>query len=669
MMKFTSGAASNGLRSLVQEIDSIVSHFSDAIDDGFQFSDVISTIGKVVGDLSRKFIAFDGIGSILAGGALVGGLIKVYQLTQKVRSGLSSFNDVINSARGFKSDLPTKSSTGASASSVKSMVVNATSVVVNGKSVGGANSKSTGASPILGPNGKLLPPAQTSIPKTPAPKSFLGNLGDGAKWLGSHAKGLGGAMLGIGALTGAYDIYNAEEGQRAETAGSVAGSLGGGLAGAKAGALVGGAIGSAVPVVGTAVGAGVGGIVGGIGGSLLGDSVGSSIGASLGNINLDGVKDSVGNTLEWMKNGFANNVEFIGNIFSELGNSIGASLSGAVSSIGDVLSSIGESIYNWILAPIGNLGIDIMNIIVGAFAMLWELISPGLEAIGEGIFNNLIQPLIDGFNSMMEFIQEIWNGITDSINTSLIEPITSNIYIIGYNIAEKFNEASALIQSAWSIVANWFDSSVWQPIVSGVTYVANGISSLFSACWSIVQSLWSMAVGFFSGIYNSISNAARSACSAISSAFSSAVSAVKSAWDGIVGWFTSNIFEPIASKVRSVMSFVNTVRNVGVSVTGVESNLGHNATGTTYWEGGLTEINERGGEIVDLPTGSRIYPAQTTQRIIENQIKESNTPTNAPIITITGNNFTVREEADIDRIAHELFNLFNQSSLNYGGGY
>lgn len=36
--------------------------------------------------------------------------------------------------------------------------------------------------------------------------------------------------------------------------------------------------------------------------------------------------------------------------------------------------------------------------------------------------------------------------------------------------------------------------------------------------------------------------------------------------------------------------------------------IGHNAAGTDNWRGGLTTINERGPEIVDLPKGSRIIP-------------------------------------------------------------
>lgn len=36
--------------------------------------------------------------------------------------------------------------------------------------------------------------------------------------------------------------------------------------------------------------------------------------------------------------------------------------------------------------------------------------------------------------------------------------------------------------------------------------------------------------------------------------------------------------------------------------------IGANADGTDFWRGGLTRINEEGGEIVDLPTGSRVIP-------------------------------------------------------------
>ena len=41
------------------------------------------------------------------------------------------------------------------------------------------------------------------------------------------------------------------------------------------------------------------------------------------------------------------------------------------------------------------------------------------------------------------------------------------------------------------------------------------------------------------------------------------------------------------------------------------------ALGTNYYKGGRTMINENGGEIVDLPTGSRIIPADKSKKIAE----------------------------------------------------
>ena len=32
------------------------------------------------------------------------------------------------------------------------------------------------------------------------------------------------------------------------------------------------------------------------------------------------------------------------------------------------------------------------------------------------------------------------------------------------------------------------------------------------------------------------------------------------------------------------------------------------ATGTPYWRGGYTRVNERGGEIMNLPSGTQIIP-------------------------------------------------------------
>lgn len=58
----------------------------------------------------------------------------------------------------------------------------------------------------------------------------------------------------------------------------------------------------------------------------------------------------------------------------------------------------------------------------------------------------------------------------------------------------------------------------------------------------------------------------------------------------------------------------STIGNIG-KLFGAKG-VGKNATGTESWSGGLTYVNENGGEIMDLPSGTRIYPAAESRRMM-----------------------------------------------------
>ena len=81
-------------------------------------------------------------------------------------------------------------------------------------------------------------------------------------------------------------------------------------------------------------------------------------------------------------------------------------------------------------------------------------------------------------------------------------------------------------------------------------------------------------------------------------------------------------------------------------------------------------MGEHGGEIIDLPQGSRVYPHATTMKMLRDSMEgggSSPIPAAAPV-TITGNTFHVREEADLDRIAYKLYQLMAKSHVNMNGG-
>jgi len=72
-----------------------------------------------------------------------------------------------------------------------------------------------------------------------------------------------------------------------------------------------------------------------------------------------------------------------------------------------------------------------------------------------------------------------------------------------------------------------------------------------------------------------------------------------------------------AAAINTFISLLNKIPGVHITKVGVaplpkaagNKKIGHNATGTANWGGGLTWVNERGPELIDLPRGSRITPA------------------------------------------------------------
>jgi len=72
----------------------------------------------------------------------------------------------------------------------------------------------------------------------------------------------------------------------------------------------------------------------------------------------------------------------------------------------------------------------------------------------------------------------------------------------------------------------------------------------------------------------------------------------------------------IASAFGSISKLFGGSSSAG-AITSAASAIGSNAVGTESWSGGLTYVNENGGEIMDLPTGTRIYPAAESRRMMQ----------------------------------------------------
>lgn len=156
------------------------------------------------------------------------------------------------------------------------------------------------------------------------------------------------------------------------------------------------------------------------------------------------------------------------------------------------------------------------------------------------------------------------------------------------------------------------------------------------------------------------------------------------AWNGLKQIFNS-IWEGMKGVAKSVLNGIISLINIAIKglnsfkipdwVPGVGGKginiplIPQLAKGTNFWRGGLVQIHEKGGEIVDLPRGSRVMPHDKSVSEAYNMGKAEKQTNLTISIPKLADQIIVREEADIDRITNSLANKLKIAKLNAIGGY
>ena len=148
------------------------------------------------------------------------------------------------------------------------------------------------------------------------------------------------------------------------------------------------------------------------------------------------------------------------------------------------------------------------------------------------------------------------------------------------------------------------------------------------------------------------------------------------AWNGIVqavgsifGTLESLVKTPLNAVINLVTKAIGAINKISVDLPSAVGggHIGFNiptiptlAKGTDYWQGGIVQISEKGGEIVDLPTGSRVYPHDESVRIARQDGRKNYSIAIAKL----ADSIVVREEADIDKIAEAIVKRIEQAIDN-----
>ena len=617
------GKGADGLRSFIQGVSKDIDRLNEYLKDGLDISDVGRLALDILTQLKNKFLELDGIGSVLAGGVLAAGLYKIVRLAEKA-------GKFIKEASAGNIAGKAAESIGDTAASVRSMVVHAQSVVVNGGS-GGSAAGVPGKTPT-NPKGSKLPsndipvnPKGSKLPSAEIPTNIKGGaVPKGASRFGGSTKMLGRGAAIAGLALGAYEAYSIyQENQQAlaeaqaasdgseesiahikeiehdntnrmgASVGGTGGMLAGGLVGAKAGAAIGGGIGALFGGVGAAPGAAIGGFLGGIGGAIAGSELGESIGGQFAEISdtvsgvWNGVKAGASETWDWIGNSASSVAQSVGNSITETWDWICDEAEEAVQYVDGQWEGFKSYISN-VLSPVRMVIEDAINVVVGLGAVVWWAIKPYWDA-GVAFISSVLQSIADTANEAWQWIRdgasEVWMEITNTV-ASAWQSIKDTASEAWSAITEVVLDAWASICDFFTPAGEWFLSSVWQPIADFANAAWEMIREAVITVWDSICALWGAASAWFDAmVWQPISTAVDAARAAISDAFQSAYDFVTGLFGGIAGWFEENVIGPISKKFDEL-------RRIGSGITGLVGSGG--GSEAPHAAGGIFHAPHRG---------------------------------------------------------------------------
>lgn len=244
---------------------------------------------------------------------------------------------------------------------------------------------------------------------------------------------------------------------------------------------------------------------------------------------------------------------------------------------------------------------------------------------------DVFKQALSKFSPVFENIMVHLNGIKDMVlaGWEAISPVLGMfINWLGERLVASIGVTIGLISSVVEIVVG---------VVEGIIKVIGGIIEFL--------------VGVFTGDWEKAWKGVQDVVEGIFTAIFSFISGII---NGIIG-AVKNVIDAIGSIV---------VPNSGETGTATATTVPKMAGGTMNWTGGLVQVSERGGEIIDLPSGSRIYPHDQSVAMAR---AEGRSTTNRISVSVTGNNFTVREEADINKIGDAIARKLSMAMSNRGG--
>lgn len=411
-------------------------------------------------------------------------------------------------------------------------------------------------------------------------------------------------------------------------------------------------------------------------------------------------------------------VEYINNLSDAQINNImkwagiAAAIGPAVMVFGKIVTAVGtaQRMFGTITKTIAKFGgiIGVITspagIVIGVLAAIavaavliiknWDQVKGFLQSVGNW-FKNAFEKA--GFST-----EDFKNKFTSIGNT-----IGSIAGIFKKKFAGGISEGAAAAGRALKAIVGGVDLNKFSANISNiktrVSSIINNLKTIFSVAFSVISSVIQKAMKIIVPVVKVAFSAMGGAISAKVNEIKAIISGLMTVLDGITtfisGVFTGNwskawegvktifkgVFESLAAlckaPINAVIGIINGaiagINKLNISIPDWVPGIGGQTFGINIptipmlykgadnWKGGKAVINDRGGEIVDLPKGSRVYPHDKS---VEMAKQEGTAKSGSVSINIQklADKIEVRSDEDIDRIAEALAYKLKNVAFNTG---
>lgn len=302
---------------------------------------------------------------------------------------------------------------------------------------------------------------------------------------------------------------------------------------------------------------------------------------------------------------FSGAFTWIAEVINENKDSIQEGLSSAMNEVKFVISSLGK-VIRWCADNLGFL-VPVLKAVAGGFVAF-----NGISKIMP-----LIKGIVGGLMSVIKVVRVIVAVLSANPILIAIMAVVAGIYLL----VTHWDEIKEVAIEVWTAVSE-FISETWDGIVSTVTGFIDRVSALISDLYENIITTLRPILDDVTQIFNGITDFLTGvftgnwdlAFSGLVQIFTGYFDIIRNVAEGVLNW--------VQDKLQWAADAIQGIRDTGSAI--INGTVGKlvgdgNATGTEYWQGGLTYVNEnQRGEIINLPNGSQVIPHDESLKQLAN---------------------------------------------------